>query len=66
MLCQFYRAQVWLEARCRTLWVELPWPESSGMTVQEAFEIEQPHLMPVPGMFDGDVKSLRVFPAPAW
>ena len=54
----FTELNVWLEARCRTLWVELPWPESSGMTVQEACEIEQPHLMPVPGMFDGYVEVI--------
>lgn len=48
----------WLEARCRMLWSELPWPESSCMTVQEALEIEQPHLMPVPGIFDGYVEVI--------
>ena len=26
------------------------------MTVQEAFEIEQPHLMPMPGVFDGYIE----------
>ncbi len=48
----------WLQTRCRTLWAELPWPESSSMTVQEAFEIEQSHLMPVPGLFDGYVEVI--------
>jgi hypothetical protein len=28
------------------------------MTVQDAWEIEQPHLMPVPGMFDGYVEVI--------
>lgn len=54
----FTDLNMWLEARCRALWAELSWPESSGMTVQEAWEIEQPHLMPVPGMFDGYVEII--------
>jgi hypothetical protein len=40
------------------LWTELPWPENNRMSVQEALEIEQPHLMPVPGMFDGYVEII--------
>jgi hypothetical protein len=28
------------------------------MTVQEAWEIEQPHLMPVPGVFDGYIEVI--------
>lgn len=46
----------WLEARCRTLWIELPWTEGQGMTVQEALELEQPELMPMPGVFDGYIE----------
>lgn len=52
----FAELNVWLEARCRALWAELPWPDGRGMTVQEVLEIEQPHLMPMPGLFDGYVE----------
>jgi transposase len=54
----FTELNVWLETRCRALWTELPWPESNRMTVQDAWEIEQPHLMPMPGMFDGYVEVI--------
>jgi len=47
---------LWLESRCRALWGEIPCPDAGGMTVQEAFEIEQPHLMPMPGVFDGYIE----------
>lgn len=52
----FAELNVWLEARCRTLWAELPWPEGSSMTVREALDIEQSHLMPMPGVFDGYIE----------
>jgi transposase len=52
----FAELNVWLESRCRALWTEIPYPDASGMTVQEALEIEQPHLMPMPGMFDGYIE----------
>jgi len=52
----FAELNVWLESRCRALWAEIPCPDASGMTVQEAVEIEQPHLMPMPGMFDGYIE----------
>ena len=43
----------WLEQRCRTLWSELAHPENAGLTLAEAFDLEQPHLMPMPTPFDG-------------
>ena len=46
---------LWLEQRCRALWSELMHPEGQGLTVAEAFELEQPHLMPMPTPFDGYV-----------
>ena len=52
----FAELNEWLEARCRKLWVELPWTEGQGMTVQEALELEQPELMPMPGVFDGYIE----------
>ncbi|WP_425257184.1 IS21 family transposase [Methylomonas defluvii] len=48
----------WLEARCRQLWTELSWPERQEMTLQEALELEQPALMPMPGVFDGYIEFL--------
>jgi len=48
----------WLETRCRTLWSELPYPDSAGLTLLDALELEQPHLMPMPGIFDGYVEVL--------
>ena len=52
----FAELNLWLESRCRALWGEIPCPDAGGMTVQEAFEIEQPHLMPMPGVFDGYIE----------
>ena len=53
----FAEFNVWLESRCRALWVgNCLALNASGMTLQEAFEIEQPHLMPMPGMFDGYIE----------
>jgi transposase len=54
----FAELNVWLEARCRALWAELSWSNGRNMTVQEAWEIEQPHLMPMPGVFDGYIECL--------
>ena len=48
----------WLEARCRQLWAELSWPERQEMTLQEALELEQPALMPMPGVFDGYIEFI--------
>ncbi len=48
----------WLEARCRQLWTELSWPERQEMTLQEALELEQPALMPMPGVFDSYIEFL--------
>ncbi len=53
---RFAELNEWLEARCRNLWVELAWAEGQGMTVQEALELEQPELMPMPGVFDGYIE----------
>ena len=46
----------WLESRCKALWLEISCPDASGLTLQEALEIEQPHLMPMPGVFDGYIE----------
>lgn len=52
----FAELNSWLECRCKALWSELNWPDSSAMTVQEALTLEQPHLMPMPGLFDGYIE----------
>ena len=52
----FGELNVWLAAQC----VEsrrAQHPEFSGMTIQEAWEHEQPQLMPMPTPFDGYVES---------
>ena len=52
----FAELNAWLEHRCRALWAELPCPGTEGITLQEALEMEQPHLMPIPGSFDGYIE----------
>jgi len=47
----------WLMRRCRALWEELRHPDYPGLSVWEALEHEQPHLMPMPAPFDGYVES---------
>ncbi len=58
-IASFADLNAWLEARCRALWSELSWPERQGVTLQEALELEQPELMPMPGMFDGWIGCWR-------
>lgn len=33
-----------------------PCPDAVGLTLQQALELEQPQLMPMPGVFDGYVE----------
>jgi transposase len=47
----------WLESRCKALWAEIPCPDT-GLMLREALEIEQPHLMPMPGVFDGYIEVI--------
>jgi transposase len=53
----FEELNIWLEARCRSLWSELVHPEYDGITVADALEQEQPYLMPMPMRFDGYVET---------
>jgi len=53
----FMALNLWLLARCRTLWHEIHHPDYPGLTVADALEHEQPHLMPMPAPFDGYVES---------
>ena len=47
---------VWLATQCIEA-RQAPHPEFPGMTIQEAWEYEQPQLMPMPTVFDGYVES---------
>jgi len=52
----FAELNAWLESRCKALWLEIPCPDASGLTLQQVLELEQPHLMPMPGVFDGTIE----------
>jgi hypothetical protein len=46
----------WLASECRSAWQMLRHPDTPGISVAEALEDEQPHLMPMPGCFDGYIE----------
>jgi hypothetical protein len=52
----FAELNVWLATQCLEA-RQAPHPEFPGMTIQEAWEHEQPQLMPMPTPFDGYVES---------
>ena len=57
----FAELNVWLGARCRSLWAELRHPEHKLFSVADMLEQEQAEMMPMPTPFDGYVeKSARV------
>ena len=41
----FDELNVWLEARCRALWSEVPHPDYAGTIVADALEQEQMYLI---------------------
>jgi transposase len=51
----FAELNVWLATQCVAA-REAPHPEYPGMSIQEAWEHEQPQLMPMPTPFDGYVE----------
>lgn len=53
----FEELNVWLENRCRALWLELEHPDYAGITLADALEQEQPYLMAMPTPFDGYVET---------
>lgn len=53
----FTELNVWLLARCRSLWEELKHPDYD-LTLAEMLEQEQPHLMPMIVPFDGYVETV--------
>jgi hypothetical protein len=54
----FAALNVWLAARCKTLWEEVKHPQHKQFTVAEILEHEQAQLMPMPVAFDGYVETL--------
>ena len=54
----FTELNLWLLARCRTLWHELRHAEYGDLTIAEMLEHEQPNLMPMVTPFDGYVETL--------
>ena len=54
----FTELNLWLEARCRSLWQETRHPDYPDLTLADMLEHEQPHLMPVPSPFDGYIEVL--------
>jgi transposase len=51
----FAELNVWLATQCIEA-RKAAHPDFSGMSIQEAWELEQPELMPVPTVFDGYVE----------
>ncbi len=54
----FTELNLWLLAKCRSLWHELRHTEYGDLTLAEMLEHEQPHLMPMVAPFDGYVETL--------
>ena len=54
----FTELNLWLLAKCRTLWHELRHTEYGELTIAEMLEHEQPTLMPMVTAFDGYVETL--------
>ena len=54
----FAELNVWLDARCRTLWSELPYPGAEHLTIADALAIERDALMPMLPAFDGYVEMI--------
>lgn len=52
----FAELNAWLADRCPKAWAIASHPDYPGMSVAEAHEHEQPHLMPMPIPFDGYVE----------
>lgn len=53
----FTELNLWLLARCRSLWQEIRHPDYE-LTLAEMLEQEQPHLMPMIVPFDGYVETV--------
>jgi Mu transposase-like protein len=53
----FAELNVWLDARCRALWLTVEHPDYAGITVAEVLE-QEVYLLPMPTPFDGYVELL--------
>ncbi len=53
----FADLNAWLAIQCPKAWAQAAHPEYTGMTIAEAHEHEQAHLMPMPTPFDGYVEQ---------
>ncbi|MCW0111774.1 IS21 family transposase [Burkholderia pseudomallei] len=49
----FAELNAWLAIQCPKAWAQRAHPEYTGMSIAEALEHEQAHLMPMPTPFDG-------------
>ena len=54
----FAELNAWLAVRCPAAWHASAHPDFPGMTIAEAHEHEQSHLMPMPSRFDGYVELI--------
>ena len=54
----FTELNLWLLAKCRSLWHELHHTEYGDLTIAEMLDHEQPSLMPMVTPFDGYVETL--------
>ena len=54
----FADLNAWLALQCPKMWAQMAHPEYPGMTIAEAHEHEQAHLMPMPAPFDGYVEHI--------
>lgn len=53
----FAQLNAWLAIQCPKAWSLSAHPELPGMTIADAHEHEQAHLMPMPSLFDGYVEQ---------
>jgi hypothetical protein len=53
----FAELNAWLGERCRSVWADTVHPIHKQFTVSEMLELERPHLMSMPVLFDGYVEK---------
>ena len=54
----FAELNVWLGARCQSLWLALPYPDIEHLTIADALTIERDALIPMVPVFDGYVEAV--------
>ena len=50
---------LWLEARCLTLWQEIAHPEQPELTIHQVWQMEREQLMKLPPPFDGYIEHIK-------